>query len=126
MNGRLGCSAISLFAVFLIVFMRGLAPAAADGPYYLFTSFRGNGEDGLHLAISRDGYHWTTLNQDRSFLRPSVGKRVIVLMPDSPAQSLAQLSVLPEPRDVTTPMPVTTTTGLPDLSRIAVMVPPSN
>jgi hypothetical protein len=48
----------------------------------------------------------------------------MVLMPDSPAQSLAQLSALPAPRDVTTPMPVTTTTGLPDLSRIAVMVSP--
>ena len=41
---------------------------------YLFTSFRGNGEDGLHMAISRDGYRWSTLNQDRSFLKPAVGK----------------------------------------------------
>src|SRR5207344_1418147 len=48
--------------------------------------------------------------------RPSVGKRVIVLMPDSPLVSLAQLSVLPAPSDVTTPRPVTTTTGRPILS----------
>ena len=58
-------------------------------------------------------------------LRPSVGKRVMVRMPDSPAVSFAQLSVLPEPSDVTTPMPVTTTIGLPNLSRVAVMFSPS-
>ena len=43
-------------------------------PYYLFTSFRGNGDDGLHLAISRDGYEWKALNQDRSYLESKVGK----------------------------------------------------
>src|SRR6202011_2735913 len=58
--------------------------------------------------------------------RPSVGKRVMVRIPDSPAQSLAQLSVLPEPSDVTTPMPVTTTIGRPNLSRAAVMISPSD
>src|SRR4026208_2220961 len=54
--------------------------------------------------------------------RPSVGKRVIVLMPDSPLVSLAQLSVLPAPSEVTTPSPVTTTTGRPILSLPAVIV----
>ena len=55
--------------------------------------------------------------------RPSVGKRVMVRMPDSPAVSFAQLSALPAPSEVTTPMPVTTTIGRPNLSRVAVMVP---
>jgi hypothetical protein len=41
--------------------------------YFLFTSFRGNGEDGLHVALSTDGYHWQALNHDRSFLKPQVG-----------------------------------------------------
>lgn len=41
--------------------------------YFLFTSFRGNGEDGLHLALSTNGYHWQALNGDRSFLKPEVG-----------------------------------------------------
>ncbi len=41
--------------------------------YFLFTSFRGNGEDGLHLALSTNGYHWRALNHDRSFLKPEVG-----------------------------------------------------
>ena len=57
--------------------------------------------------------------------RPSIGKRVTVRMPDSPAVSLVQLSFLPAPSDVTTPMPVTTTIGLPNLSRGADMFPPS-
>ena len=51
-------------------------------------------------------------------LRPSVGKRVMARMPDSPAVSLAQLSVLPAPSEVTTPSPVTTTIGRPILSLV--------
>jgi dipeptidyl aminopeptidase/acylaminoacyl peptidase len=38
---------------------------------YLFTSFRGNGEDGLRLAFSTDAYHWHDL--PGTFLKPSVG-----------------------------------------------------
>src|SRR5882757_10805379 len=57
---------------------------------------------------------------------PSIGKRVTVRMPDSPAVSFVQLSSLPAPSEVTTPMPVTTTIGLSSLSRGAAMIPPSN
>jgi hypothetical protein len=56
--------------------------------------------------------------------RPSIGNRVMVRMPDSPATSLVQLSVLPAPSEVTMPMPVTTTVGRPNLSCGAVMFPP--
>lgn len=49
------------------------AGAAQEPPAYLFTSFRGNGEDGLHLALSRDGFAWAALNGDRSFLKSDVG-----------------------------------------------------
>src|SRR3569832_2744021 len=55
---------------------------------------------------------------------PSTGKRVMVRIPDSPATSFAQLSALPLPSEVMMPMPVTTTTGRPSLSRSAVMDPP--
>jgi len=34
----------------------------------LFSYFRGNGEDGLHLAASKDGLNWNALNNDESFL----------------------------------------------------------
>ena len=57
--------------------------------------------------------------------RPSIGKRVTVRIPDSPAVSFFQLSALPAPSDVTMPMPVTTTIGLPNVSRGAVMMSPS-
>jgi beta-xylosidase len=51
-----------------------LGPVRADDDdALLFTSFRGNGEDGLHLATSTDGYTWTALNQDRPFLSAKVG-----------------------------------------------------
>ncbi len=50
-----------------------LSSTAAAEDFYVFTSFRGNGEDGLHLALSTDGYHWRALNGDRSLLKPEIG-----------------------------------------------------
>jgi hypothetical protein len=41
---------------------------------YLFSYFKGNGEDGLHLAVSNDGLKWEALKNDSSFLTPTVGK----------------------------------------------------
>ena len=49
---------------------------AAD-EVHLFSSFRGNGEDGLHLAYSDDGLKWTALNGDKPFLRPQVGGKLM-------------------------------------------------
>ena len=40
---------------------------------YLFTYFVQNGEDGLHLAWSADGYKWQALREGRSFMPPKVG-----------------------------------------------------
>ena len=51
----------------------GETPAADSEAPLLFTSFRGNGEDGLHLAWSKDGYTWTPLKNDKPLLRPEVG-----------------------------------------------------
>jgi acetyl esterase/lipase len=45
-----------------------------EKPTYLFSYFKGNGEDGLQLACSTDGYEWKTLKNDTSFLTPEVGK----------------------------------------------------
>jgi hypothetical protein len=50
-------------------------PAAS--PTYLFSSFRGNGEDGLHLAYSQDGLKWTPLNNDKSYLKPTIGGKLM-------------------------------------------------
>jgi beta-xylosidase len=41
---------------------------------YVFTYFKGNGEDGLHLAVSNDGLKWEALKNDSSFLVPAVGQ----------------------------------------------------
>jgi hypothetical protein len=41
---------------------------------YMFSYFNGNGEDGLHLAFSKDCYKWEALNQDRPFLKPELSK----------------------------------------------------
>jgi hypothetical protein len=41
---------------------------------YMFSYFINNGEDGLHLAYSRDGLHYTALKEGRSLLTPEVGK----------------------------------------------------
>ncbi len=41
---------------------------------YLFSYFKNNGEDGLHLAYSHDGFAWTALKNDSSFLKPLVAK----------------------------------------------------
>lgn len=38
----------------------------------LFSYFKGHG-DGLHLAVSDDGYHWSCLQNDRTFLYPDIG-----------------------------------------------------
>lgn len=46
-------------------------PAAPDA--YIFTYFTKNGEDGLHLAASKDGYRWEKVGGGRSYLTPKVG-----------------------------------------------------
>jgi len=46
-----------------------------------FSYFKGNGEDGLHLAYSEDGYTWNTLKNDESFLVPTVGESVLMRDP---------------------------------------------
>lgn len=47
---------------------------AQETHHYLFSYFIDNGEDGLHLAYSTDGYKWRTLNEGKSLLTPAVGK----------------------------------------------------
>jgi len=43
----------------------------------LFSSFRDNGQDGLHLAYSHDGLRWTALKNDKAFLAPRVGGKLM-------------------------------------------------
>jgi hypothetical protein len=49
--------------------------AQADtGKVYMFSYFKDNGKDGLHLAYSYDGYRFTALKHDSSFLQPVLSK----------------------------------------------------
>jgi predicted GH43/DUF377 family glycosyl hydrolase len=48
---------------------------APDDPVYLFTSFRGNGEDGLRFLRSDDGYSWKEI--PGAFLKPAVGSKLM-------------------------------------------------
>ena len=41
---------------------------------FMFSYFKNNGKDGLHLAYSNDGYKWTALKNDQSFLTPVLSK----------------------------------------------------
>ncbi len=50
-------------------------------PDYLFAYFKNNGEDGLHLAHSRDGLKWRPLNEDKPYLTPLVGSQRLLRDP---------------------------------------------
>src|SRR5438876_12388028 len=50
-----------------------LEPAGATEPQaFLFSYFTRNGEDGVHLAYSRDGISWLALLGGRPVIRPAV------------------------------------------------------
>src|SRR4051812_4331204 len=67
---------------FLLLFAQiTLVTAQSNRSVYLFSYFRGNGEDGLHLAWSSDGLKWTALKNDKSFLKPEVGSEKLMRDP---------------------------------------------
>lgn len=49
---------------------------AGEGPF-IFSYFKGNGEDGLHLAWSEDGLRWEALNSDKPLSAPVVGGKLM-------------------------------------------------
>lgn len=55
--------------------------ATSASERYLFSYFKGNGEDGLHLAYSEDGLAWRALDGDRPFFKPTVGKEKLTRDP---------------------------------------------
>lgn len=68
-NPSLHLKVVLLLGSFLLL----LSCSQKEEEVYLFSYFMGNGEDGLHLASSKDGIKWDALNQNQSFLRPTVG-----------------------------------------------------
>lgn len=76
------CAALpALAAAATAATTRSARPAAEGGKIYLFSYFVGNGEDGLHLALSRDGYKFEPLNGGKSFLKPLVGESKLMRDP---------------------------------------------
>jgi hypothetical protein len=72
--------AMNLARIWLLMFCCCVKTLAATdtNSVYLFSFFRGNGEDGLHLAWSDDGLKWTELTSPgKSFLEPQVGGKIM-------------------------------------------------
>lgn len=51
--------------------------ASSTSGCFLFSYFVGNGEDGLHLAWSRDGLNWAAINGGKPLLKPAVGGKLL-------------------------------------------------
>ena len=62
---------ISLVIIFLIISIS--KSFSQNKEAYLYSYFINNGDDGLHLAYSHDGYNWKTLKNNKSFLTPTIG-----------------------------------------------------
>jgi hypothetical protein len=92
MGRRIQCSsAVVVPVVRVCAALLALAVAQAaprgSGPW-VFSYFLDNGQDGMHLAYSRDGLKWTPLGGGRPYLAPAVGGKLIrdpciILGPDS-------------------------------------------
>ncbi len=69
---------ISVFVVLTLIFLFSCKQEKKDiqgeKEILLFSFFKGDSKDGLHLAYSEDGLTWTELNNSSSFLIPDVGK----------------------------------------------------
>lgn len=68
-----------------VLYLTGCATAevksTTGAEVMLMASFRGDGEDGLHLAWSTNGLHWDALNQDRAVLPATVGESQLMRDP---------------------------------------------
>ncbi|HEY5407592.1 MAG TPA: glycosyl hydrolase, partial [Ginsengibacter sp.] len=58
----------------LILFQFQPSISQTKDTVYMFCYFKDNGQDGLHLAYSLDGYTWKTLKNDSAFLKPKIAK----------------------------------------------------
>jgi GH43 family beta-xylosidase len=63
---------LGALATTFLAFSSAHAQSAEDSAY-VFSYFKDNGQDGLHLAWSKDGIKWTPFNNDKALLKPMVG-----------------------------------------------------
>ncbi|MGH9848432.1 MAG: pectate lyase [Blastocatellia bacterium] len=71
----------ALLLSFIALGAQAQKPAERVTVSYLFAYFKNNGEDGLHLAYSRDGLKWKALNEDKPYLTPMVGSQKLMRDP---------------------------------------------
>jgi hypothetical protein len=62
------------FFITVLVMIFSIFCRAQSENVYMFSYFKNNGQDGLHLAYSYDGYNFTSLKKDSSFLKPILSK----------------------------------------------------
>jgi Glycosyl hydrolases family 43 len=62
------------FTITAVFSLMVLLAQSQNDSVYLFSYFKNNGQDGLHLAYSEDGLNWKALKGDSSFLTPVVSK----------------------------------------------------
>jgi hypothetical protein len=60
--------------LFLLILIGFSSLKAQD--VYLFCYFKGNGEDGLHLAYSNNGRNWAEIKENHSYMAPTVGSKI--------------------------------------------------
>lgn len=66
---------------FIALLVTAITSIAQDS-VYLFAYFKNNGKDGLHFASSTDGYTFTALKGDSSFLTPTAGNDKLMRDPN--------------------------------------------
>jgi len=67
---------LSLRILGLLVFLLACAGVKAqsgvpDGSPWVFAGFKDNGQDGVYMATSLDGYHWTLANGGKPVVKPT-------------------------------------------------------
>jgi hypothetical protein len=56
--------------MFRVLLLLAAATSCLAGDWFLFTSFRKNGETGVYFALSEDGRRWTALNSNQPWIAP--------------------------------------------------------
>ena len=70
-----------LLYILLLWFIISACNSTPDQKYLVFSYFTGNGEDGLHLATSKDGLIWEEINDGKSIVPPLVGESCLMRDP---------------------------------------------
>ena len=61
---------LSIGIVVGVPFSQGQTELRADAPW-VFAGFKHNGQDGVYMALSLDGYHWTLANGGKPVVKPT-------------------------------------------------------